>query len=52
MALNVSAGENIEPVRLWEKVDAIMTDTVIKNHGIEETVSTTLGSSHQPSSTF
>ena len=30
MALNVSAGENIEPVRLWEKVDAIMTDAVTK----------------------
>ena len=48
MALNNSAGENIEPVRLWEKVDAIMTDAVTKNLGIEETVSTTLGSSHQP----
>ena len=48
MALNVSTDENIEPVRLREKVDAIMTDAVTKNLGIEETVLTTLGSSHQP----
>ena len=47
MPLNVSTDENIEPVRLWEKVDAIMTDALTKNLGIEEAVST-LGSSHQP----
>ena len=46
MALKISADENIEPVRLWEKVDAIMTDAATKNLGIEETVPTTLGSSY------
>ena len=48
MMLNVCTDENIEPICLWEKVDAIMTDAVTKNLGIEETISTTLGSSHQP----
>ena len=48
MVLNDSAHENIEPVHLWEKEDAIMMDAVTKNLGIEETVSTTLGSSHEP----
>ena len=46
MALKISADENIEPVCLWEKVDAIMTDAATKNLGIEETVPTTLGSSY------
>ena len=48
MAFNVSADENIEPVHLWEKMDATMTDAVTKNLVIEGMVSTTLGSSHQP----
>ena len=47
MVLNVSVNENIEPVHLWEKVDAIVMDAVTKNLGIEEMVSTMLGSSHQ-----
>ena len=47
MVLNVSADEKIEPVRLWEKVDAIVMDAVTKNLGIGEMVSTMLGSSHQ-----
>ena len=38
MALNVSADENIEPVCLWEKMDAIITDVVTKNLEIGETV--------------
>lgn len=46
MALNISADENIEPVCLWEKVDAVMTDAATKNLGIKETVPTTLGSSY------
>ena len=46
-ALNISPDENIEPVRLWEKVDDIMMGTVTKNLGIEKTVSTMLGSSQQ-----
>ena len=41
MVLNVFADENIEPVCLWEKVDAIISDAVTKILGIEETVSTT-----------
>ena len=48
MVLSISNDENIEPVHLWEKVDAIMMDAVTKNLGIEETISTTSGSSHQP----
>ena len=46
MVLNIFADENIEPVCLWEKVDAIMTDAAKKTLGIEETVPTTLGSSY------
>ena len=46
MALNISADENIEPVCLREKVDAVMTDAATKNLGIKETVPTTLGSSY------
>ena len=48
MALSVYSDVNIEPLFLWEKVDAIMTDSVTKNLGTEETISNALGSTHQP----
>lgn len=41
-------GVTIEPATLWERVDALMTDAVTKNLGIEETVPGALGSTHHP----
>ena len=47
--LQVSHDQILQPKTLWEKVDAIMTDTVTKNTEVEETIAKALDSSHIPS---
>ena len=47
-ALSILENEQIEPSDLWEKIDALMTDSVSKNLGIEETIPHALGSEHHP----
>ena len=40
--------ENITPTALWEKTNAIMTDSVSKNLKIEDLIGESPGSDHQP----
>ena len=44
--LSVASGTDSK--ELWEKVSALMTDSVAKNLHIEEQIANTLGSSHIP----
>ena len=46
--LQVSHDQTLQPKTLWEKVDAIMTDTITKNTEVEETIAKALDSSHIP----
>ena len=48
IAVNVAQDRKTTPLELWQKVDALMTDAVVKNLGIETTISNALGSDHQP----
>ena len=48
VAASVDKQENITPAALWEKTDAIMTDSVSKNLKIEDLIGESLGSDHQP----
>ena len=48
LAVSVLSDETVEPSSLWEKLDAIMTDAVMKNLGIEETIPKALGSIYHP----
>ena len=47
-ALSVLENLEIEPAVLWEKIDALMTDSVSKNLGIEDTIPEAIGSAHRP----
>ena len=47
MTLSVTyQNQNIQPLSLWEKIDALMTDTDTKNLSIEDTISTLLKSGY------
>ena len=46
VAASVDKQENITPAVLWEKTDAIMTDSVSKNLKIEDLIGESLGSGH------
>ena len=48
VAASVDKQENITPAALWEKTDAIMTDSVSKNPKIEHLIGESLGSDHRP----
>ena len=48
VAPSVDKPENITPAVLWEKTDAIMTDSVSKNLKIEDLIGESLGSDHWP----
>ena len=48
VAASVDKQENITPAALWEKTDAIMTDSVSKNLKIEDLIGESLGSDHWP----
>eukprot|EP00111_Clytia_hemisphaerica_P017245 TCONS_00051047-protein len=43
-AISVYKQKEIQAKELWEKVDALMTDSVSKNLGIEDTIPEALGS--------
>ena len=47
VAACVDKQENITPAALWEKTDAIMTDSVLKNLKIEDLIGESLGSDHR-----
>ena len=48
VALSIIENVVIQPSKLWENIDALMTDAVTKNLGIEETIPASLGSVHHP----
>ena len=50
LAAAVSVLKNVAIVasELWEKIDALMMDTVTKNLGVERTIPAALESSHHP----
>lgn len=47
-AANIKEQKTITPAMLWEKIDALMTDSVTKNLKIEDTIPERLGSTHHP----
>lgn len=47
-AASIRKGTACKASDLWEKIFALMTDSPTKNLGIEETIATSLGSSHHP----
>ena len=47
-AASIRKGVACKPIDLWEKVIALMTDSLTKNLGIEQTIATSLGSNHLP----
>ena len=48
VAASVDKQENITPADLWEKNDAIMTDSVLKNLKIEDLIGESLAFDHWP----
>ena len=48
VAASVDKQENITPADLWEKTDAIMTDSVLKNLKIEDLIGESLAFDHWP----
>ena len=46
VAASVDKQENITPADLWEKTDAIMTDSVLKNLKIEDLIGESLAFDH------
>ena len=44
---SVDKQENITPAALWEKANATMTDSVLKNLKIEDLIGESLGSDHR-----
>ena len=46
--MKIKEQKPITPAMLWEKIDALMTDSVTKNLGIKDTVPEGLGSTHHP----
>ena len=48
VAVSIRQAVTIEAKTLWEKIDALMTDSVTKNLGIEDTIPLALGSDHHP----
>ena len=48
IAVSIREVDTITPAMLWEKIDALMTDAVTKNLGIENTIPAALGSTHHP----
>ena len=47
-AATIYTSRNIEAAQLWENTDALMTDSVTKNLGIEDTIPVRLNSTHKP----
>ena len=48
VALSVVENVVVPPSQLWDNIDALMTDAVSKNLGIENTMPASLGSEHHP----